>query len=100
MKQVLEYILTDHSYCVPPDPLPAVGSNHQMIRYILGPKDGAKATPISLTSSASLIDPGDRPSILGGYPVSRVAGQLVLTPPPGPPSKLEHLLKYILLKPS
>lgn len=91
MKQVLEYILTDHSYCVPPDPLPAVGSNHQMIRYVLGPKNGAKARSLPTVGT---IETGSR-SPITYTSLSRARTQLSMTSAsmPSPPSKLEHLLK-------
>lgn len=95
MKQVLEYILTDHSYCVPPDPLPAVGSNHQMIRYILGPKNGAKARNLPIMS---MLESEERSPIAYHASLSRSRAQLTMSSSPSSPaSKLENLLKYELV---
>lgn len=87
MKQILDYIVTDHSYCFPPDPLPAVASNHQVIRYILGPKNGGK--PRS-SPTVGALDAGD---MLSFPPISRARTKLSLTSTPPKVSKLENLLK-------
>ncbi|ODN03015.1 KAT8 regulatory NSL complex subunit 3 [Orchesella cincta] len=88
MKQVLEYIITDHSYCVPPDPLPAVSSNHQMIRSILGPRNVSKPRALQMMT----MDSCDRsPIVLSNF--SRSRGQLNLPSTPPTSSKLENLLK-------
>ncbi|CAL8137948.1 unnamed protein product [Orchesella dallaii] len=90
MKQVLEYILTDHSYCVPPDPLPAVSSNHQMIRSILGPKNISK--PRTLPIMGTMDSSNDRSPIIVSS-LSRPRVQLNLSSTLPTSSKLENLLK-------